>query len=133
MISWHEDLKTGIAAIDAQHLGLVNTYNELYSTLTAGLPGALLEPVFLRLIESADRHFDFEEHLMRRHDYPDLEGHAVEHANLRRVVEKIRADVSEGQRSIGIDLMAFLKDWLMSHILDTDRPLGEFLERRGVT
>lgn len=133
MINWHDGFNTGIAAIDAQHLGLVNTYNELYSTLTAGLPSAMLQPMFVRLIESADRHFDFEEHLMRRHDYPDLEGHAVEHANLRRVVQKIRADVNEGQRSIGIDLMAFLKDWLMSHIQAADRPLGEFLSRRGLT
>lgn len=131
MISWDDQLKTGIAAIDAQHLDLVNLYNELYSTLTAGFPHPVLAPIFVRLIESTDRHFEYEEALMRHYGYPGLDGHAVEHAKLRRVVDKIRGDIFDGQRSIGIDLMAFLKDWLVSHIGEADRSLGEYLVRRS--
>jgi hemerythrin len=73
-------------------------------------------------------HFRREEEVMRAGDYPDLAVHKSEHDQLLAELAMLVRDLRE--RSVAYldpETFEILKDWLMGHLLDLDRPLAAFL------
>jgi hemerythrin-like metal-binding protein len=65
--------------------------------------------------------------------YPEAASHIAMHAKLREQVFNYRRQILEkGNRELGLEMMAFLRDWLSDHILVEDRKYGEFLYRKGL-
>lgn len=132
MINWGPDVELGVAHIDAEHMALVNRYNELYSLLTAGHAQSVLVEAFHRLVTAVDAHFAHEERYMYDHGYPAAELHADLHTELQRVVQRTLPELRAGKRRIEIDFLAFIKDWLMHHIAGPDKELCAYLVAKGL-
>ena len=120
----------GVAAMDEQHRQLVRMVNELNQSIyAADSDAAPIAAQFEALIDYTVMHFQTEHRLMVAHAYPDMAAHDYEHgqltSELRMIVQKKN---SEG------DLLVLqrVKDWLLNHILSSDRALGRFLNQKGV-
>lgn len=74
-------------------------------------------------------HFAAEEKKMRDSGFPGLEAHQKEHADFAKDVEIFRVAFGEGSRRLEKALLGYLKDWLLTHILTSDRRVGEWLTR----
>lgn len=130
LIAWTPSFEVGNATIDSQHRTLVGIINRLHAGVSAGWGPGTLEELLAELVDYTVYHFSFEEGLMERAGYPHLAPHKVEH---RRFVEEVlhsRARFRSGGATAAVDLVAFLSDWLRSHILDRDRDVGVHLRRR---
>ena len=46
-------------------------------------------------------------------------------------VEGFAAEITSGKASVSIKLMAFLKDWLSRHIMETDQQYSTYLTGRA--
>jgi len=122
----------GVQAMDDQHGILMETLNELRQQLARGHASARLAAQMSRLVEFAGMHFDCEERLLRRHGYPELEGHSLAHQDL---LEKIRYTVDRADRGDDAELQrsfAFLRSRYMDHVSTLDRRYAEWLNARGV-
>lgn len=86
---------------------------------------ALLE----KFVKYTLEHFAAEESLMQRAAYPKFLAHQRVHADLRLQVEKYLERSSNGEHAVSINLMTFLKYWLMNHIQKEDRDYAPFLSR----
>jgi len=65
---------------------------------------------------------------MKANGYPRLAEHAAEHEKFStRVVEMLR-DVSVDKPTLPLELLTFLKNWLIEHILTTDADYGKFFK-----
>lgn len=135
-IVWNEDYRTGVQRIDEQHQVLVNTLNEANQRLTNGVSRDLLEQITRDLLSYAIYHFDTEESLMREYGYADRSAtdagsHHQEHRAFSRQVVAIRDGLQNGRLVSREELLSFLNNWLVNHILHTDKKFGVFLREHG--
>jgi hemerythrin len=133
---WNDSYLTGIDRIDDQHRVLVNTLNEANTRLATKVTREALEQITRSLLSYALYHFETEESLMQRYDYARLdaagaEKHREEHRGFSRRVVSLRDGLRDGNLVTREELLSFLNNWLVNHILHTDKRLGEFLLSHG--
>jgi hemerythrin-like metal-binding protein len=95
---------------------------------TTAVTGNILD----RLVSYTVMHFGVEEKLFQKHGYPDADQHKKVHEKLIAKVIDFKTKVDKGDGTISMELMDFLKDWLVSHIKGTDKKYVPFLKQHGV-
>jgi len=135
IILWNASYATGIDEIDEQHQILVSTLNEANLRLREDESLEALEQITRDLLAYALYHFETEEGLMREFGYaetdPDnAEAHLAQHRAFSSKVVEVRDRIKSGNRIPREELISFLNQWLVNHILATDRKLGEFILAR---
>jgi len=133
LINWDDSYSVHITKIDEQHKGLVKLVNELHDAMSQGAATSVLEKVLGSLVDYTIVHFNTEEELLRSYSYPDLDKHKVEHDKLTTQVKDFQSKFREGKSTITYELMDFLSDWLINHILDSDKKYSAYLNSRGVS
>lgn len=122
-ILWDEKFATGVEMVDKQHRDLIRILNGLYKGIGEGRGESALQGIFGELQRYADRHFDTEERLLKKHGVaPHRQAeHVIRHVAYRRRVEELKARHEGGERLIPIQVLAFVCDWWLEHILTCDR------------
>ena len=71
-------------------------------------------------------HFQHEEEYMASIRYKKLISHKVEHQEFTEKVASYNLDeVDENQKGVILELLEFLNDWLIHHILENDKLIGQ--------
>lgn len=138
LIVWNDELVTGVTEMDEQHRILVNSINEVNTRLSnTPVNAEILEKITQDLLSYALYHFETEEGLMQEFNYgqshgEDLVNHQRQHRDFSATVVSVREDIKKGKLISREDLLGFLNNWLINHILNTDQRLGAFiLQQRG--
>ncbi len=132
LMHWSPNLSVGIGFMDADHQALMVHINELHELASGDSAPAMLDKLD-ELIAATEAHFAREEAAMQDTDYSCEGLHRDLHAALVEELHELRdRTANEGMR-LGTELTRFLSDWLLSHILESDKHLGGFLEGRGVS
>jgi len=121
-VSWKQEYSAGQPDIDAQHRRLLDIINQLHKAMKMGGKQDAIIAVMGELVSYTRYHFTFEENMLQRESYPELEVHRVKHrAMVAQVVAFRDAAGSSASASTSLKLMSFLKDWLSRHIIETDQ------------
>jgi len=129
-ISWDEKFSISFKMIDEQHKTLVDLVNNLHVAMAVGKGKQIISKVLQSLVDYTVNHFSTEEKFMIRYNYPWYLAHKAEHRNFIDRVSEFQKGYNDGKLSLSIEVMAFLKDWLVNHILNTDQKLGAFLNEK---
>ncbi|HEY6877890.1 MAG TPA: bacteriohemerythrin [Polyangiales bacterium] len=132
LFTWSDDYSVKIASIDEQHKKLIAMLNSLHDGMSAGHGSDKLGPLLNGLVEYTAQHFSFEEKLFADHGYPQAAQHTAEHKRLVDQVLEFKARYESGHAQINVQLMKFLKNWLIQHILGSDKAYVAHLTERGV-
>lgn len=132
MFEWTSAYSVGVTSVDAQHQNLFALSRELHAAMSAGQGKAAVGRVLDRLIQYTAVHFAHEERLMRLHDYPDAPAHKAAHDALTKQVMKFQEDFHAGRVMVTVQLLQFLKDWLVTHIQGTDMKYAPYLKGKAV-
>ncbi len=132
-ISWDDKFITGIRLIDDQHKKLVNMINDLHDAMMIGKGKQAVSKVIQELVDYTVSHFSTEEKFMIKYSYPWMLPHRSEHKKFVDQVSDFQKGYNEGKISLSIEIMNFLKDWLVNHIQNTDKKLGPFLKEKGLS
>jgi len=132
LITWDDSLSVGVRAMDDQHKGLIQILNDLHEAMAKGLARQATGPMLEKLANYTREHFSAEESIMKRAGYPSLDTHHAMHVELNLKVEDYLARFRNGDIGLSIDLVDFLRNWLMTHIQKQDRDYGPWLNRLGV-
>ncbi len=127
LIEWNDALSVGYRPIDADHMRLAELVNELHDDLLAGSSMTLIAACFQRIARHTASHFRHEEHLMEGSGFPDSHNHALAHQQLEAQIADLLRQVDAGEPVFTLELVEFLKNWLLNHILTMDKKLGEHL------
>jgi len=122
---------TGTETVDVHHRVQMTLVGLVEQALRRSGDRAVAEEALTRLADFTQAHFQTEEHLMRRHAYPQVEAHAEAHRRLLdevRVVQRAHA----GGAADGADVAGSLRGWLLDHIRGMDRAFGEWCAARGI-
>lgn len=131
-ISWDDKFFTGIRLIDDQHKTLVQLINNLHDAMMIGKGKQAVSKVIQELVDYTVSHFSTEEKFMIKYSYPWMLPHRSEHKKFVDKVSEFQKGYNEGKMSLSIEIMNFLKDWLVNHIQSTDKKLGPFLNEKGL-
>lgn len=135
-VTWPPSIATGIEEIDNDHKGLFDLVDQFHEAYARGGDRAEMECVFKVLMEYTARHFRREMEFFVRIEYPDSEAHQRSHEELKREVEALYARFLTGElrgeeTDLGLELLAFLNNWLHFHIMEEDMAYKAFLEEKG--
>jgi hemerythrin len=133
LMSWTASLSVGIPSFDEEHAQLVGMMNQLYDAMKAGVGKEMVGRVLDGLIKYTRTHFAHEERVMQQHAYPAYPAHKAQHDSLTKRVLEVQNQYRAGKSfALSIELMNFLRDWLVTHIQGTDRNYQAYLTSKGV-
>lgn len=132
LMPWSESFVNGVSEFDNQHKYLVELVNKLYKGMKLGYSNEAVGRTLGELIEYTSSHFSCEEKLMVEHQYPDYDSHIKIHRDLVAKVVDFQKKFNSGEATVSLDLLEFLKDWLIGHIKGVDRKYGPFFNGKGV-
>ncbi len=127
MIQWKAGFEVGYGTIDSQHRQLDDILNVVMDGLKKPTGDIATQTALKRLIDYTKSHFSTEDNLMVEHKYPDIAAHRKQHSDLIAKVDALHADVKAGKQLVGPKTVMFLQNWLVDHILKTDKRLATFL------
>jgi len=124
---WSYVLSVGNDEIDDDHRRLVDLFNMLNHSVSAGDAPTYVAAVLDELINCTAWHFSHEERLMLKYKYEGLAEHKAEHQELITSVKALQQKIAQAGKLVPEEDLAFLERWLTEHILSTDMRLGSFL------
>lgn len=127
-VAFNEALGTGIEEIDAHHNHLVNLFNAFLEAFKEGQHRAHVGPLLDELFDYATYHFTAEERWMEENGYPDIGEHRLHHVTFCGRMVEIHRDFVLGNH-VTLEVLVFVKKWLVGHIADVDSDLGRFAAR----
>lgn len=123
-IVWSDKFLIGVDSMDEEHKELISIINKLIRSLNRNVRDEILEK-FQDLKEYTVFHFDDEEKFMERVNYPDIVAHKKIHVNMiaqfLKFEENLKSDTLDKKK-----FLAFLKNWLISHILGVDSQYAKY-------
>jgi len=131
-INWTEELSVGVTLFDNDHKELIAIANRLHDSISVGSQHAVLAPILKELVNYTIFHFGHEEGMMLQYAYPAYTQHKKEHDALIEKVQDFNDQVNSGKTSISLSLIGFLKDWLVNHIMVSDKEYRSFFEKKGI-
>lgn len=130
-IQWTQNMSVGIRSIDADHQILVGMVNRLDDAIKAARGNDSVNSILDALLDYTTYHFGREEALMQACGYPDLDAHCHTHKVLRTQVAHIRdRHLCNPETIHDREVLAFLKNWLTSHIMGRDKLYAPFMTSR---
>jgi hemerythrin len=123
LCTWDASYDLEIGIMNEHHQRLVNLINAAYDAIqlndTHGMTRIVSE-----LLDYAAYHFSTEADLMRRYNYPSQGSHQEQHDYFSRHIEELQSRLHAREALYNLQIVIFLKEWLMKHILMTDRELA---------
>ncbi|WP_415712785.1 bacteriohemerythrin [Maridesulfovibrio sp.] len=133
LVTWSDrDFSVNIKAIDVQHKKLVNMINGLHKAMRDRASDAVMKRLVEELKNYTVDHFSTEEKLFDRFGYPQSPEHKELHVNFVNQVLDFESALISGKAKVTMDVMKFLKDWLVQHIQGEDRKYSPFLNSHGI-
>jgi hemerythrin len=80
----------------------------------------------------AQTHFKTEERLMEAYGYPGLEKQKMQHRDFRKKTVGFSTATTFGINQVPEDLLTYLTNWLVHHILEDDMAYRAFFIDKGV-
>jgi len=128
LITWQDSYSLGMDEIDDQHQFLFQIMNRIWHAIIQRADVGTVVSLIEELEQYTIAHFTAEETYLRMIRYPEFDAHKQAHQSFISRVAVEKKSILAGN-SITLDLLHFLKDWLVNHILVVDRQYADYSER----
>jgi hemerythrin len=129
LFQWNDTLTVGNREIDRQHKTLFELADRFHAAMAGDEGKQILQQTLADLIDYTRHHFAAEESLMQKSSYPEYRLHKKEHDALTHKVVQFRDDLAADRAVVSIDFLQFLREWLVQHIGQMDKKVGEYLRQ----
>jgi len=129
MLTWNDSFSVQVEELDNQHKRLINLINQLHDAMIEGKGRNILASILDELVDYTQTHFTAEEVMMKKCDFPGLAEHKKAHEELTQQVKDFQERYNKGQVSVSVELLNFLHDWLVNHVLSMDKRYAPYLAK----
>lgn len=119
-ITWRHVWDSGHPQIDAQHKNLIDLANQLLEMTT--MQATKDEVLFMldKLIQHTSQHFAYEEHVLRKLNYSEIEDHMMKHQMLVEKALGLRKDFLEDKGYMSTFFSFIIEDVVLKHMIQED-------------
>lgn len=130
LVAWSDAYSLGLPEIDDQHKVLIDLINQLWDAIIKRARPEEMLTIVEELEKYTISHFGAEETFMRMTGYPEFDRHKKFHDDF---VARIGAEkkVVQAGGHLSLELLKYLRDWLINHILVADKAYAEVHRRRN--
>ncbi|MDA8138963.1 MAG: bacteriohemerythrin [Desulfobacteraceae bacterium] len=132
LIQWSDKLSVRVAEIDQQHQKMIEMINALTDAIRQGKGDDVIQLILRGLKSYAEVHFKTEENYFKQFGYPEAQNHKKEHLFFIQKVSEFESGSTGGQLRLTIQVLQFLSDWLINHILGTDKAYSDCFNQNGL-
>jgi len=132
LMAWNDSFSVNIEEIDNQHKRLIDLINQVYRGMMMDEGREVVGKTLESLVDYTKTHFGYEEQLFKKHGYPETQSHLAKHEKLVGQVLEFYNQFKSGNANVNYDLLNFLKSWLTTHIMGTDKEYTAFFNDKGV-
>ena len=131
MTYWKDSLLIGVPAIDNQHKKLITAIDELMEACTKGQGRDKIGKTLAFVVAYTKEHFTDEEKVQAEHGYPGMIAHKRLHTQFIVTISSLVDDFEKNGPSVALvgKLNKSLVDWLVEHISEEDKKLGDYINR----
>ncbi|MBE3592039.1 MAG: hemerythrin family protein [Thermoanaerobacter sp.] len=129
-MKWTESLSVGNELIDSQHKELIKKVNDVLEACNQKKGKEKIEEVMKFLKDYTVKHFNDEEALMKKYQYPSYEEHKKIHEDFVKKVYELDKEIKKEGINLSIIMLVnkTLVDWLINHISKEDKKVGEYIK-----
>lgn len=131
-LEWNETFSVHVQEFDEHHKRIIDMINALREVIEQSTDDSGVVDMVHSLIDYASIHFRAEERYMTQFGYTEYEPHEAEHDRFIEQVLGFQKRLSKGEVVIPNELLRFLKDWLVKHVLGTDKRYSRFFNDKGL-
>lgn len=131
-IEWTDRYSVKVAELDDHHKKLITLINTLKEHMSSGKGNEAVAGIVDELFDYTKKHFSIEEKYMQQCSYENYESHKHAHETFVKKVEDFRNDIHDNKIVVSINVLSFLVDWLIKHILNTDKQYTELFNANGI-
>lgn len=125
-IIWNESFSVGVQELDNQHKKLIKILNKLIKMANAEVFSETVSDTLTEMTKYAAIHFETEEKLMKKFNYPDFDAHKEQHKAFQKKTVGFCMYAMAYKSSVPTDILTFLMTWLVNHILVSDMKYKDF-------
>lgn len=129
---WKDTFAVGIREIDDQHKLFLEYVNDCYNAVRQDHARPVTNATIHDLTVYAETHFRFEQAIMQEIGYPHLQQQAAEHGYFVNRIAGLEQMLADGCKTTVESLLVFLREWFLTHILDHDKHLADFIVAKKV-
>ena len=131
-IEWDDRLATGVTAIDSQHREIYKRFNGLLKACERGHSRDEIVSILHFMNNYITHHFQDEEKLQRKAQYPELISHKHDHERLAKKFRALetRLQTTGATVQLVIQTGKLLSELLFEHIHEKDGALADFMRNR---
>ncbi len=127
LLDWNSRITLGHPQIDSDHKKMVELLNRFHDASHSEHSLKVCALILSDLIAYTQAHFALEEQLMGISHFEQMAEHQAEHRALMKEIVELKTRLDRGSASLDQDLFEFLRNWVASHILGSDRALVSVL------
>lgn len=131
-IKWDDSFSVGVKVLDRQHQQIIEMINRLIETSNVSVDSELVSDTLAKMMEYASDHFETEEYLMKEHSYPDYKSNKDHHIEFKKNIARLSIDTIKYKNTVPLEILTYLKEWWMNHILKLDMKYKAFFVEKGV-
>ena len=132
-MTWTKEMSVSVAVLDDDHKKLIDIINELHDGIMAGHNKEILSLVLTQLVDYTRFHFAREEEFFVKANYQDVSTHKMEHASFICRISNLQERFKTAPVvMLDLELMSFLRNWLLIHIQGSDKKYGPLLNTSGI-
>lgn len=131
-IRWDDSFSVGVKKLDEQHRQIIRIINKLIDTTNVSVDSELISDTLTEMRQYASDHFETEEHMMMEYKYPDYKSNKDHHIEFRKRTAGFSMDSIRYKKTVPIEVLTYLKEWWVDHILKIDMKYKAFFVDRGV-
>lgn len=131
-LEWEDKYSVGVKLIDDQHKKMFSTINELIAILSTKPSQEQVSEIIKSLIEYKKYHFATEEKYFDEFNYEGAKEHKEKHKLFSERLEKMIEENKGDSVALAFQLVDFLEDWLIEHLMVVDRKYIPCFKEHGL-
>ena len=130
LIQWNEEMSVHNEEIDAQHKKLIFILNNLQVAVAERQNREVLSKIIEELLDYTQYHFSTEEKHLHLLEPKLAVKHKQEHDYFVGKIKEFKDGYKSGRLLLSLDVLDFLNDWLVNHIMGIDQIYSKFFEKK---
>jgi len=131
-IIWKREYSVGVERLDRQHQKIISVINKLIDKPRLFITSGTIFEVLSELNSYVSEHFMLEEQLLEENNYPGLVGHSKKHTEYSEKITAFCLRTVEKNKNIPEELLTYLGEWWVGHILYEDMKYKSFFDEKGI-